>query len=181
MQNYTFTRCSLLVAKSLVTLLRFTRLSFLIACYSFHVACCSFLVACYSFLVACYSFLVACYSLIAGYSLKIHTLQIQSLLFTSCRNHSWEKITRYSLENITHYPLWNSPAWNIACLKSIKIHKKFSVCFNVICFLKQKNWTLFHVNVLHWNLLSRKFYIRRNNNKVVSVETGRIVSAHLLP
>ena len=28
---------------------------------------------------------------------------------------------------------------------------------------------------------ARKFYIRRNNNKVDSVETGRIVIAHLLP
>ena len=27
----------------------------------------------------------------------------------------------------------------------------------------------------------RKFYIRRNNNKVNSKETGRIVIAHLLP
>ena len=27
----------------------------------------------------------------------------------------------------------------------------------------------------------RKFYIRRNNNKVDSKETGRIVIAHLLP
>ena len=116
------TRCKI---AWLVTLLKFTRLSFLVACYSFlvacylflvacysflvacysfHVACHSFLVACYSFLVACYSLLVACYSLIAGYSLKIHSLQIQSLLFTSCRNHSWEKITRYSLENINYYP-----------------------------------------------------------------------------
>ena len=29
--------------------------------------------------------------------------------------------------------------------------------------------------------ISRKFYIRRNNNKVDSIETGRIVIAHLLP
>ena len=29
-------------------------------------------------------------------------------------------------------------------------------------------------------LKSRKFYIRRNNNKVDSIETGRIVIAHLL-
>ena len=28
---------------------------------------------------------------------------------------------------------------------------------------------------------SRKFYIRRNDNKVDSIETGRIVIAHLLP
>ena len=28
---------------------------------------------------------------------------------------------------------------------------------------------------------SKKFYIRRNNNKVDSVETGRIVIVHLLP
>ena len=27
----------------------------------------------------------------------------------------------------------------------------------------------------------RKFYIRRNNNKADSIETGRIVIAHLLP
>ena len=27
----------------------------------------------------------------------------------------------------------------------------------------------------------RKFYIRRNNNKIDSTETGRIVIAHLLP
>ena len=33
-----------------------------------------------------------------------------------------------------------------------------------------------------WLLLrSRKFYIRRNNNKVDSIKTGRIVIAHLLP
>ena len=31
------------------------------------------------------------------------------------------------------------------------------------------------------NLQSRKFYVRRNNNKVDSTETGRIVIAHLLP
>ena len=30
-------------------------------------------------------------------------------------------------------------------------------------------------------LKTRKFYIRRNNNKVDSIETGRIVIAHLLP
>ena len=30
-------------------------------------------------------------------------------------------------------------------------------------------------------VLSRKFYITRNNNKVDSTETGRIVIAHLLP
>ena len=30
-------------------------------------------------------------------------------------------------------------------------------------------------------LESRKFYIRRNNNKVDSTETGRIVITHLLP
>ena len=29
--------------------------------------------------------------------------------------------------------------------------------------------------------VARKFYIRRNNNKVHSVETGHIVIAHLLP
>ena len=28
---------------------------------------------------------------------------------------------------------------------------------------------------------ARKFYIRRNNNKADSIETGRIVIAHLLP
>ena len=28
---------------------------------------------------------------------------------------------------------------------------------------------------------ARKFYIRRNNNKVDSIKTGRIVIAHLLP
>ena len=28
---------------------------------------------------------------------------------------------------------------------------------------------------------ARKFYRRRNNNKVDSIETGRIVIAHLLP
>ena len=28
---------------------------------------------------------------------------------------------------------------------------------------------------------TRKFYIRRNNNKVDSIEIGRIVIAHLLP
>ena len=30
-------------------------------------------------------------------------------------------------------------------------------------------------------LKSRKFYIRRNNSKVDSIETGRIVTAHLFP
>ena len=115
------TRCKI---AWLVTLLKFTRLSFLVACYSF--------------LVACYLFLVACYSLIAGYSLKIHYLQIQSLLFTSCRNHSWEKITRYPLENINYYPLWNSPAWNIACLKSIKIHEETFGLFQCNLFPKAK-------------------------------------------
>ena len=28
---------------------------------------------------------------------------------------------------------------------------------------------------------ARKLYIRRNNNKIDSIETGRIVIAHLLP
>ena len=28
---------------------------------------------------------------------------------------------------------------------------------------------------------TRKFYVRRKNNKVDSIETGRIVIAHLLP
>ena len=28
---------------------------------------------------------------------------------------------------------------------------------------------------------ARKFYIRRNNNNVDSIETGRIVTAYLLP
>ena len=30
-------------------------------------------------------------------------------------------------------------------------------------------------------ILARKFYIRRNNNKLNSIETGRTVIAHLLP
>ena len=30
-------------------------------------------------------------------------------------------------------------------------------------------------------IFPRKFYIRRNNNKIDSIETGRIVIAHLLP
>ena len=33
----------------------------------------------------------------------------------------------------------------------------------------------------HDLLTARKFYIRRNNIKVDSIETGRIVTAHLLP
>ena len=33
----------------------------------------------------------------------------------------------------------------------------------------------------HVSLLAKKFYIGRNNNKVDSVETGRIAIAHLLP
>ena len=31
------------------------------------------------------------------------------------------------------------------------------------------------------NTTPRKFYIRRNNNEVNSIETGRIVIGHLLP
>ena len=32
-----------------------------------------------------------------------------------------------------------------------------------------------------YEVATRKFYIRRNNNKVDSIETGRMVIAHLLP
>ena len=32
-----------------------------------------------------------------------------------------------------------------------------------------------------YNLHARKFYIRNSNNKVDSIETGRIVIVHLLP
>ena len=37
------------------------------------------------------------------------------------------------------------------------------------------------VQTARYNVKARKFYIRRNNNKVDSIETGRTVTALLLP
>ena len=55
-------------------------------------------------------------------------------------------------------------------VKYINLLKYFS--------LKSFLWTRFFLIFI---LRPRKFYIRRNNNKVDSIETGRIVIAHLLP
>ena len=47
--------------------------------------------------------------------------------------------------------------------------------------IDKSNWKL--CKKLKWQgwVLTRKFYIRKNNNKVDSIETGLIVIAHLLP
>ena len=46
---------------------------------------------------------------------------------------------------------------------------------------KGRTETSFNFTVILCNRCPRKFYIRRNNKKVDSIETRRIVIAHFLP
>ena len=61
-------------------------------------------------------------------------------------------------------------------------------CVLVYIYQKKFKKTIFSLELMlpvlifDWRYeLSRKLYIRRNNKKVDSVETGHIVIAHLLP
>ena len=55
------------------------------------------------------------------------------------------------------------------------IPRTFSKKSKLSIYLDQESEVLYRL------LLSRKFYIRRNNSKVDSIETGSIVTAHYFP
>ena len=102
---------------------------------------------------------VACFTFGAFYALKIF---------------SWKKkkkqVQNY-LRNLNYIYYNNSSKFNF--LDSLQTN------------LKAPSWLLFILCCIFllWNNQvrgTRKFYIRRNNNKFDSIETGRIVIAHLL-
>ena len=99
------------------------------------------------------------------------------MFVTRCRSWSFQKITRYYLQNLSvtknsllvaqiifyllqeilvpknHSLLVETiSSCKYICLKSTKSSESFSF-FTKICFLKPKNRKLFQVNTLRWNLL----------------------------
>ena len=61
---------------------------------------------------------------------------------------------------------------------AIHTHTGFTfVCISIINDNIHNNDNNIYIIYIYIYILSRKFYIRRNNNKVDSIETGRIVIA----
>ena len=125
------------------------------ACYpllihSLRITCCGNHLLQKSLITHCksHSFLKSHSILVLNYSCYLlkKSLVAKKTLTTSCRL----LVTRYRnclLQRISSHSIWKSPARNISCLNSTKLGKTFSL-FKMICFLKAKNWRLFHVNVL---------------------------------
>ena len=85
------------------------------------------------------------------------------------------------------YPI-NSFFPVVVCTYKIHVFDEAFSLLAILAMITEKMFFLFPWQpLLGENLfikscnLSRKFYIRRNNNKVDSIETGPIVTAHLLP
>ena len=95
------------------------------------------------------------------------------------------KVATFSLTST--YPI-NSFFSVVVCTYKIDVFDEAFSLLAIVAMITEKMFFLFPWQpLLGKNLfikscsLSRKFYMRRNNNKVDSIETGPIVIAHLLP